>query len=108
VVCGFLFPDDESVGPVTCGQAWNRAGAYFTFSFTPGSLSERVFEKPVCRSMGILPMSRRAIPHLRGGRLWPCKPSLFHGRDARGTHGQDARATFQTPSEKRWWWRIRQ
>jgi len=41
-------------------------------------------------SMGILPMSSRAILAL---------PSIdsVHGRDARDTHGQDARATFQSP-----------
>ena len=33
------------------------------------------------RSMGVPPMSRRAIPRLRGGRLWPC----HHGQDARAT-----------------------
>ena len=59
---------------------------------------QRVCEKSVYRSMGILPMSRRAIPSASSGQALAL-PS--HGRDARDTHGQDARATFQTPSQTR-------
>src|SRR3990172_7467946 len=53
---------------------------------------ERVSKKPIYRSMGILPMSRRAILALSCAGCW-------HGQDARDTHGRDAHATGQTASQ---------
>jgi len=46
------------------------------------------WEKPAHRSMGILPVSRRAVPRLRGNKLWPCTLFSFHGRGAHETTGK--------------------
>ena len=57
-------------------------------STLPGrSLSQAIGGNAVYSSMGVPPMSRRAILALP-----------LHGRDARDTHGQDARATAYAPS----------
>ena len=54
--------------------------------------SKSVCGKSSCRSMGILPMSRKAILTMQS--------IVLHGRDARGTHGQDARATSHRRPER--------
>ena len=59
----------------------------------PRCFIENVCEKTSCRGMGILPMCRKSFIVF--------KPSFSHGRDASETHGQDARATFHTRSERK-------
>jgi hypothetical protein len=54
---------------------------------------QRVGERPISRSMGILPMSRRAILALP-------RTGFLHGQDARDTHGRDAHATGRAVSKR--------
>jgi hypothetical protein len=44
--------------------------------------------------MGILPMCRTGVPPVQNCRY---EKKLDHGRDGRGTHGRDTRATPDLP-----------
>jgi len=74
------------------GSLYLHVGVISSLFMVGLTIGAALIGRLVRRSMGILPMSRRAILALQSIDL--------RGRDARGTRGQNAPATSHTPSER--------